>query len=92
MSGPCLTRHARTWAAQRALRGEDLELASRLGTEVEGGVLVRERDVRAYEEELRRQIARARRLVGARLVLAGNALVTAYRARPSARRRLLRAG
>lgn len=90
MSGPCLTRHARTRAAQRALWGEDLELAFRLGTEVEGGVLVRERDVRAYEEELRR--ADRPRLVGARLVLAGNALVTAYRARPSTRRRLLREG
>ena len=52
--------------------------------------MVREKDFQALERELRQLRDRARRLVGKRLVLEGDRLVTAYHAVRSKQRLLLR--
>jgi hypothetical protein len=54
------------------------------------GYLVREKDFQALDRELRQLRDQARRLVGKRLVLEGDRLVTAYHAVRSKQRLLLR--
>ena len=85
-----LTAHAVTRMAQRGIGNDDLELIEWIGTEVEGGYLVREKDFQALDRELRQLRDHARKLVGKRLVLEGDLLITAYNAGRSKRRRLLR--
>jgi arginase family enzyme len=76
--------------AQRGIRQSDLDLILQLGSEVEGGLIVREKDFRQFERKLRREIEHASRLVGKRLVLGGDHLVTAYHASRADTKRLLR--
>jgi hypothetical protein len=85
-----LTRHALIRTAQRALDTEDVDLMMCMGTEVEGGYFVREKDFQALEHQLKRLRDHARRLVGKRLVVNGDRVVTAYHARPTKARWLLR--
>ena len=85
-----LTAHASVRAAQRGLSGGDLELIRWVGTEVEGGWIVREKDVQALERDLKRLRDQARRLVGKRLVMDGDVVITAYHASRTKARRLLR--
>jgi hypothetical protein len=86
----CLTAHARMRMSQRGIANDDLELIKWIGTEVEGGYLVREKDYQALDRQLKRLRDHARRLVGKRLVVEGNRLVTAYHATRTKERRLLR--
>jgi hypothetical protein len=85
-----LTAHAVKRMAQRGLTDDDVELIRWIGTEVEGGYLVREKDFQALDRELRQLRDQARRLVGKRLVLEGDRLVTAYHAGRSKQRLLVR--
>jgi hypothetical protein len=85
-----LTTHAVKRMAQRGLADDDVELIRWIGTEVEGGYLVREKDFQALDRELRQLRDQARRLVGKRLVLEGDRLITAYHAVRSKHRLLLR--
>jgi len=85
-----LTTHATTRVAQRGIASDDLELITWIGTEVEGGYLVREKDFQAFDRDLKQLRDHARRLVGKRLVIESNRLVTAYHATRSKERRLLR--
>jgi hypothetical protein len=62
--------------AQRAIAPEDLLLIEAIETEVEGGYLVREKDFQAFDRELRRLRDRARKLVGKRIVLDGDWVIT----------------
>jgi hypothetical protein len=76
--------------AQRGLANDDVELIRWLATEVEGGYLVREKDFLALDRALKQLRDQVRRLVGKRLVLEGDRVVTAYHAARSKERRLLR--
>jgi hypothetical protein len=77
-----LTAHAVTRMSQRGIANDDLELIEQIGTEVEGGYVVRERDFRALDRELKLLRDQARRLVGKRLandtgpILSSDSLVT----------------
>lgn len=79
-----LTRHAVQRCAQRGVRPADLELALRVGTRTDDGVLVRRADVRSRVAELKQQIDRLERLAGLYVAYPDEAVVTAYR--PSRRR------
>ena len=85
-----LTTHAAMRMSQRGLVNDDLELIRWIGTEVEGGYFVREKDFQALDRQLKQLRDHARRLVGKRIVVDGDALVTAYHAVHSKERRLLR--
>jgi hypothetical protein len=85
-----LSDHAALRLAQRAIRTHDLELAVLIGTQVEGGFLVLERESAAVARDLARLAERVRRLAGIRVVQDGENTVTAYRATREKRRRLLR--
>jgi hypothetical protein len=90
MSVSNLTRHAILRMSQRGIRLNDLELAELIGTQVEGGCLVRRKDVQAFERQLKKLGDQARHLSGKRIVSAGEAVVTAYHAYRAKERRLLR--
>jgi hypothetical protein len=76
--------------AQRGITSSDLELIEWIGTEVEGGYLVREKDFQALDRELKKLRDHARKLVGKRSVVEGGRVVTAYHAARGTERRLLR--
>src|SRR5262249_10564061 len=84
------TSHAAIRMAQRGFADDDLELIRWIGTEVEGGYLVREKDFQALDRDLKQLRDHARKLVGKRLVEVGNRTITAYHASHNKRRRLLR--
>jgi hypothetical protein len=85
-----LTAHAATRMAQRGIANDDLDLIRWIGTEVEGGWLVREKDFQALGRNLKKLRDHARKLVGKRLVVQGDRVVTAYHADRGKERRLLR--
>jgi hypothetical protein len=85
-----LTAHAVMRMAQRGLANDDVELIRWIGTEVEGGYLVREKDFQALDRALKQLRDHARKLVGKRLVLEGDRLITAYHTARSRQRLLLR--
>jgi hypothetical protein len=90
MSGVQLTAHAVQRLAQRGMAMADLDLAALLGREVEGGLLVLDKDCERVARELKYLAERVRRLGGLRLVQSDGVLVTAYRAKPKKQRRLTR--
>ena len=91
MSGAVyLTAHAAVRMAQRGITGNDLDLITWLGTEVEGGYFVREKDFEALDRDLKQLRQRAKRLVGKRVVIEGDQIITAYHVVPGKERRLLR--
>jgi hypothetical protein len=90
MSG-MLTRHAVVRMGQRAIREDDVDLIVLIGTEVEGGYLVRSKDRQAAERQLKQLLNQVRRLDGKRVVVADGRVVTAYHAEPAKERSLLRA-
>ena len=85
-----LTQHALIRMAQRALDTEEVDLIMWMGTEVEGGYFVREKDFQALDQKLKQLRDHARRVVGKRLVVEGGRVVTAYHARRTKKRWLLR--
>jgi hypothetical protein len=76
--------------AQRGIGREDLQLIEAIGSEVEGGYLVREKDFQVFERELKQLLDHVRKLVGKRIVLDGDHVITAYHAGRRKQRRLLR--
>ena len=85
-----LTAHAARRMSQRGIASGDLELVRWIGTEVEGGLFVREKDVQELERILNQLRDQARRLIGKRVVVNGDVVVTAYHADRRKTRRLLR--
>ncbi len=90
MSMLTITGHAAIRMAQRAFRLRDAELIVLIGTEVEDGYLVREKDYQQVERTLKELLSRFRLLVGKRLVVADGTIVTVYHATRRQQRRLLR--
>ena len=85
-----LTRHAIRRMGQRGFQEDDLELIRLIGTEVEDGFIVLNRDCLAAEHALKRLQDRIRRLGGKRLVVADGHVITAYHAGKATERRLVR--
>lgn len=84
------TRSSKRPCPARTPSAAELEIAKRIGTPVEGGLLVLSRDAIADAADLRRQADRIRQLANTRSVFAGDAVVTVYRARRGKQQRLLR--
>jgi hypothetical protein len=85
-----ITEHAAMRMSQRGFISKDVELILLIGTEVDDGYIVRERDYREAEHAIRRLLQRCRRLVGKRLVVKDGQVVTAYQALRRHERDLLR--
>jgi hypothetical protein len=88
MTAPSLTKHAGIRLAQRSISLKDADLIALIGTEVEDGFLVRNKDCEAIEHQLK-LLGRIRRLRGKRLVVIGGRILAGYHATPRKRRRLL---
>jgi hypothetical protein len=86
-----VTKHAAERFAQRAFTLGDAEIIMQLGTEVEDGFLVCDRECRKVEEQLRAMLRRLDRLRGARLVVEGSTVITVYRTGKRKQKRLLKA-
>jgi len=91
VSEQVVTRHALARMSQRGIGSDDLALITLIGTEVEGGYFVRDKDCQAVERELKHLIDRVRRLRGKRVVVSDNHVISAYHTRRNKERRLLRA-
>jgi hypothetical protein len=61
-----------------------------IGTEIDDGYLVREKDYKEAEHRLKRLLQNFRRLVGKRLVVENGRIVTAYHSSKTHERGLLR--
>jgi hypothetical protein len=85
-----LTRHAQARLDQRGFRQDDVELLSWLGRPVEGGLMVCRKDALRVAARLQELADRYKRLAGSRLVIEGDAIVTAYRPGRRKARHLLR--
>jgi hypothetical protein len=90
MNGLALTTHAAVRMAQRGVNLKDSDLIVLIGTEVDDGYLVRSKDYQEVERMLKKLLQRLRRVVGKRLVVAEDRIVTAYHASESCHRKLLR--
>jgi hypothetical protein len=82
--------HAVARMAQRGIKNSDLDLIAHIGTEVDDGLLITERDYQKFEREQKQLLERARRICGKRFVICDGKLVTAYQASRRNNRRLLR--
>lgn len=89
MSALTITNHAAVRMAQRGIMPKDAELIVLIGTEVEDGYLVRDKDYQEIEHALKRFLQRIRRLKGKRLVVSKGHIVTAYHPSRRYQRRLL---
>lgn len=85
-----ITNHAAVRMAQRGILPKDAELIARIGTEVEDGYLVCEKDYQEVEHAVKRWLQRCKRIVGKRLVVKNNRIVTAYHPSRKYKSRLLR--
>jgi hypothetical protein len=91
MSAFNLTQHAVIRMSQRGIGVDDVTLIESIGTEVEGGHFVREKDLQDFDRVLKGLRDQARRLVGKRVVRDGAVVVTVYHASRGKQRGLLRA-
>ena len=82
--------HAKTRMAQRGFRDQVPEFIIEHGTKVRDGYLLRKKDVETIVYEPRRWPFDPQKLVGARVVLKENYLVTIYRASSKTDRNLFR--
>lgn len=85
-----LSRHGCERLAQRGFHTSDIDLILEIGSEVDDGFIVREKDLQEIERTVKSFMNRVRRLKGKRLVVSDGCLVTAFHAKPSEERRLLR--
>lgn len=90
MNDLSLTTHAVTRMAQRAILPTDLDIILAFGSEVEGGILVKEKDAECAERALRNLLKRVQKMKGKRIVMADGCLVTAYHATDREQHRLTR--
>lgn len=84
------TNHACERLAQRGFQVSDIDLIMEVGSEVDDGFIVRDKDFQEVERALKMFMNRVRRLKCKRLVVSDGCLVTAFHAKRSEERRLLR--
>jgi hypothetical protein len=76
--------------AQRGVSLSDIELIGLIGTEVEGGYFVRDKDFQEIERVLKNLLHRFERTVGKRSVVETGQVITVYHASKTRQRHLLR--
>lgn len=77
-------------SSSRGISLKDTELIALIGTEVEGGYFVRDRDYQEIERVLKTLLHRFERVVGKRSVVETGQVITVYHASKACGRRLLR--
>lgn len=93
MTDLSLSAHAEARMRQRGLRPGDLACVVALGRAIEGGAfLLAAAEADGEIARLKRQIGRLERLRGAKVVLSGDLVLTAYVPSRAGQRRALRRG
>lgn len=90
MTSLTITSHAAVRMAQRGIMPKDAELIALIGSEVEDGFFVRDKDFQEIEHALKRLLQRLRCVIGKRLVVSSGRIVTAYHPGRTSQRRILR--
>jgi len=85
-----ITRHGRMRCAQRGLSADELDLIMLIGSEVDDGYLVRDKDCQEVVRQLKNEIKRVQRVKGKRVVLVNGQIIAAFHATRSEMRRVLR--
>jgi hypothetical protein len=85
-----ITNHAAVRMAQRGIMPKDAELIALVGTEVEDGYFVRDKDIQPIERALKELLQRLRRIAGKRLIVRSGRIVTAYHPTEGTERHILR--
>jgi len=86
-----LSQHAAIRTRQRGLRERDVEVIVQTGSALDAdSVFLRNRDVEREIREHKQAITALERLRGCRVVVAGETVVTVYRASRKTEKRLLR--
>jgi hypothetical protein len=80
MSDFKISQHAAVRANQRAFRSNDLKFVLDHGTQLDSGIILTEKDVRAIEQEARLKIRLAQRLKGTFLPISEGVVKTAFKA------------
>lgn len=86
-----ITDHGRSRMRQRGLAAQDLGLLLQVGVDVRDGILVTRKGCDEMIGRLKQIIGRLERLQGKRVVVCGDALVTAYHCTDAQLRLLVRA-
>jgi hypothetical protein len=85
-----MTNHCEIRAQQRGIQAGELELILEHATEVPGGYLLRDKDIRHAARFVSKNVEqKLERLAGHFLVIDGNVAITVYPAKQSKQRRLL---
>ena len=93
MSDFTLTRHAEVRLSQRGFKDTDLDFLMGAATSLAPNEwLLTDADVEREIAKHKREIQRIERLRGVKVVMADNAVVTAYHSRPNDQRGALRRG
>jgi hypothetical protein len=85
-----MTNHCEVRAQQRGIQSGELELILNHGTEVPGGYLLRNKDIRRAARFVSKSVKqKLERLSGRILIIDGDVAITVYPARRTQQRRLL---
>ena len=84
-----MAKHAGVRAQQRGFREDDLRFILEYGTETADGIILLERDVQNYEQQVRRVLSRLHALVGGFVATKGETAITVFRATKRQRRQLV---
>ncbi|AWJ87754.1 hypothetical protein TSH58p_30035 (plasmid) [Azospirillum sp. TSH58] len=84
-----LTPHAIARLQQRGMRPADVEMILSFGTWSEDGPVLCAKDYARVEADVRHFLARLQKLVGRTVIVEGDRIVTAYKAKPWKQKRLL---
>jgi len=73
-----MSNHAQARFSQRGINPNDLSLLLRIGSETHEGFMVRERDYRNFERDIKKLLQRVRRTVGKRIIVHSGEVITVY--------------
>jgi len=85
-----LTHHGIVRMAQRGISNRDIDLITLIGSEVDDGYLVLNKDCQAVIRKLKKLINHVQRLNGKRVVVVDGRIVTAFHANRAEEKRILR--
>lgn len=73
------TQHVVTRAQQRGIKESDLDLVCAYGTQINGGYVIRRRDIRAAEQKLKDTLRRLEKLDRVYVAFKEGDLITTFR-------------
>ncbi len=85
-----LTHHGSVRMAQRGISNRDIDLITLIGSEVDDGYLVLNKDCQVFIRKLKKLISNVQRLQGKRVVVVDGQIITVFHANKEEQKRILR--